>query len=177
MQTTGVWREQMQGESHHGEILFWGEWEADSKVVFAPERIVGGPDWLHTPFFEGPQNAPSDGVPQNTDPFVFGQRFLYTFCRQPRNSRLRCLARGSLILFGSRKDNQFVLDTGFVVAESIDHTRETYAEVAAPRTNAVFRAVTLDPMYSWEGTRGGRLYLSADVDHPVNGMFSFVPCL
>jgi hypothetical protein len=143
----------------------------------APDALPGGPLWLHRPFFEGAQNAPQGAVAQNTDPFVFGERFLYTFCRQPRNRRLRRLARGSVILVGSRKENRFVLDTVFVVADSVDHTRENYAEVAAPRVGPVFRATTLDPMYGWPQTTGGRLYLAANAEQPVDGMFSFVPCL
>lgn len=50
------------------------------------------------------------------------------------------------------------------------------AEVAASRTNEVFRLTTLDPMYEQE-TRGCRLYFAATTNAPVNDMFSFVPCL
>ena len=49
-----------------------------------------------------------DGVwRQNTDPFVFGERFHYTGClRHTRRgpTQLRYLAPGSLVLFGSCRD-------------------------------------------------------------------------
>lgn len=176
MVTPGAWRERLDGTNQEGELVFWGEWEADSNVTVAPDNVAGGPAWLHRPFFEGPQNARAETVPQNTDPFVFGERFLYTFCRQRKNRHLRQLARGTVILFGSKKNHRFVLDTVFVVDESVDHTRETYLEVAVPRTNSVFRATTLDPMYAWQRTKGCRLYFAATVEQPISGMFSFVPC-
>jgi hypothetical protein len=166
-------------------ILYFGDRDAyqdsDIRVITvgvnpSGEEFRDYPQWLHRPFFEGAQNAPR-GNAQNTDPFVFGERFLYTLCRQDSNGRLRRLAPGSLILFGSCKRRAFVLDTAFVVADSVDHTRATYDHVAVPRTNAVFTATTLDPMYAWPNTNGGRLYFSATADAPVGQMFSFVPCL
>lgn len=175
MVSAGAWREQLEGSTNEGELFFWGEWEAASTVIPAPERVPDGPSWLHRPFFEGLQDAPIGAIRQNTDPFVFGEQFLYTYCRQPRNRRLRHLASGSVILFGSRKRGQFVLDTVFVVDRSIPHTPATYANVAVPPTNPVFRATTLDPMYE-QVNKGCRLYFGATVDDPVNGMFSFVPC-
>jgi hypothetical protein len=177
MRAPGRWRSEMESTSQAGEIVFWGEWEADSSVSAIADRCTGGPAWEHRPFFEGSQNAPAGAVAQNTDPFVFGERFLYTFCRQPGNSRLRQLAPGSLILFGSKKSGSFVLDTVFVVADYVDHTRDTYGELAVSRTSEVFRAATLEPMYAWQGTHGGRLYFAATADQPVRGMFSFAPCL
>ncbi len=177
MRAPGTWCDEPGGEIHRGEMTFWGEWEAGSEVSPIPVRVPEGPAWLHRPLFEGPGSAPEGVVPQNTDPFVFGDRFLYTFCRQPRNPGLRRLARGSVILFGSGCSGGFVLDTVLVVADSVDHAREDYLERAVPRTSEVFRAVTLDPMYGWEKTRGGRLYFGATPAEPVGGMFSFVPCL
>lgn len=101
---------------------------------------------------------------------------MYTYCRQPRNRKLRMLSDGSLILFGSKSKGRFVLDTAFVVAESVSHTAGDYAVTAGPRVNRVFRETTLDPMYQ-QGTRGARLYLGATASNPAGGMFSFVPCL
>lgn len=176
MRAPGSWCDEPGGEVRHGELTFWGEWEADSEVAPIPGGGAGLPAWLHRPVFKGPDSAPAEVVAQNTDPFVFGERFLYTFCRQPRNAKLRRLARGSVILFGSKSGGQFVLDTMFVVADSVDHTRDDYLEVAAPRASDVFRATTLDPMYGWDATVGGRLYFGATHAEPVGGMFSFVPC-
>ena len=185
MASPGTWRDSLDAPTQKGEIVFWGEWEAASTVEPVETRVPGGPEWLHRPFFEGLDNAPPGAIRQNTDPFVFGDRFLYTYCRQPSNRNLRELADGSLILFGSMagpsKQRKFVLDTVLVVAESVAHTRKTYAAEAAARTNDVFRLTTLDPMYQKEPgnrrTTDARLYLGATADNPLNGIFSFVPCL
>ena len=185
MASPGTWRDSLDAPTQEGEIVFWGEWEADSTVESVEPRVPGGPQWLHRPFFEGLDTAPTGAIRQNTDPFVFGERFLYTYCRQPSNRNLQALADGSLILFGSMagpsKQRRFVLDTVLVVAESVAHTRETYAADVAPRTNDVFRLTTLDPMYQNEPGKkelsGARLYLGATADNPANGIFSFVPCL
>ena len=177
MLTRGAWRDGPASPVRHGALTLWGEWEADSSVRPAPSSVPGGPEWIHRPLFLGAAAAPADGVPQNTDPFVFGERFLYTFCRQRRDARLRRLARGSLILFGSRRDGSFVLDTAFVVAGSVDHTRDDNLRTAGSRTSEVFRATTLGPMYAWDHVEAGRLYLGATARDPVEGMFSFAPCL
>ena len=181
MRSAGSWRETPEASAQAGELVFWGEWEADSTVVRAPDHLDDGHPWfVHTPFFEGTKNAPRRGIPQNTDPFVFGNRFLYTFCRQPKNGRLQQLAPGSLILFGSRKGSgehyRFVLDTVFVVASSVDHQRANYLETAAPLVDDIFRATTLDPMY-----RDERSPVDVSISQRrlprVDGMFSFIPCL
>ena len=176
MLVRGVWRDGPASPIRHGDLTLWGEWEADSSVRPAPVSVPGGPEWIHRPVFLGAGAAPADVVPQNTDPFVFGERFLYTFCRQRADARLRHLGRGSLILFGSRRDGAFVLDTAFVVAGSLDHTRDDRLRTAGARTSAVFRATTLDPMYAWDHVERGRLYLGATARDPVEGMFSFAPC-
>lgn len=173
----GAWRHGATAGEGRGELTLWGEWEADSSVLPVAAAVAGGPEWIHHPLFLGPGAAPAGVVPQNTDPFVFGERFLYTFCRQRREPALRRLARGSLILFGSSLAGSFVLDTVFVVAGSVDHTRADHARTAGSRVGEVFRATTLDPMYAWDHVEGGRLYSGATARDPVAGMFSFAPCL
>jgi hypothetical protein len=85
------------GSLKEGEIVFWGEWEPESRVI---ARYAGSsadePQFLYEPFFVEHR----DGAwRQNTDPFVFGPRFHYTgcmehTCRGP--TQLRFLAPGSL---------------------------------------------------------------------------------
>jgi hypothetical protein len=177
MRGGGQWLTSPTDPPQVGGLVFWGEWEAASRVAVAPSRVPGGPSWIHTPFFNGREDAPDGVVAQNTDPFVFGDQFLYTLCRQPRNRRLRELAPGSLILFGSKSEGAFVLDTVFIVADYVDHTRATYEHTLVRRVSDVYRAATLEPMYAWQGVAGGRLYFGANADQRVEGMFSFVPCL
>jgi len=177
MRMSGGWRSHADEPTCEGEIVFWGEWEAASAVEPITERVSGGPQWIHHPFYNGIDDAPLQGIRQNTDPFVFGDHFLYTYCRQPDNRHLRRLAPGSLILFGSTFKRQFVLDTCFVVGARLPHTRDDYHETAAPHAPPMFRETTLDPMYQ-QMSKSCTLYLGATPDLPAtNGTFSFVPCL
>lgn len=100
------------------DITFWGEWEPDSET----HTIYGGhPYSLQAPC--GDYKRPKDkGVwPHTTDPFVFGERFYFTHCRQNSHLSLRNLEPGSLILFGFQSAQSgkyaFYLDTVMVVAK------------------------------------------------------------
>ena len=58
----------------------------------------------------------------NTDPCVFGTSFKYSICRQTPKGIMRRLAPGSLIIFGSRINCEFYLDTVFMVGDiAIDY--------------------------------------------------------
>lgn len=167
------------------DLVFWGEWEAQSEVEPIPLAVGDGPCWLHRPYYVRPGSYQRDGqVLQNTDPFVFGETFFYTLCRQlkPRGGRwkptfLRDLAPGSLILFGSLKRGEFVLDTVYVVEDSILHRRESWEETLAGAIPDVYADVTMRPSYAWGGADELRLYQAAMHSRPLDGMFSFVPCL
>lgn len=131
------------GELCDGEIGFWGEWEPESKVVDhiehpAPEH----PHFIYSPYYVTPA---SDEGQQNTDPFVFGNRFLYSCCRQHTRrrsapphppypvdpSQLQRLREGSVALFGSCVGKKkFVLDTVFVVDHYEDFNLDNMDEVA-----------------------------------------------
>jgi hypothetical protein len=166
------------------ELVFWGEWEPESDVEPIDAPIALGPRWLHLPFYVRPEAFRRDGkVLQNTDPFVYGDRFLYTLCRQWRNTRgvygptfLRDLAVGSLILFGSHKQGDFVLDTVFVVGGSSLHDASSWERAIAGRVPEAYADVTLRPTYEHDGGEELRLYLGATPTDRVDGMFSFVPC-
>jgi hypothetical protein len=145
----------------------------------------------------GPTRTHTRGL-HNTDPFVFGDRFHYTGCLQHTKhgpTQLRNLCRGSVILFGSKRPGrpEFTLDTVFVVAGFVDHTRRDYKRKLAGVVSETYAAVTLAPWYgetpgckppesnggcnSLESERSFRLYLGATLEDPVDGMFSFFPCL
>lgn len=165
--------------SRPGEIVFWGEWEPDSEVQEINHREQGGPRFLHSPFYAPPL---LDGSEQNTDPFVFGPQFLYTGCQQhvgDRETQLRRLEPGSLILFGSCRDrSRFALDTVFVVRRHIDHCKGDYRDVLRGKVPDTYRAVTIEPWYAGDVTadRSHRLYFGATPNQRVGGMFSFFPC-
>jgi hypothetical protein len=170
-----------------GPITFWGEWEPQSRVVETyPKTGLSMPRRLQEPYWRAPAGS---GPWQNTDPLVFGDRFLYSNCRQPTNGKLRALAPGSLILFGSNLGGEFVLDTVFVVgsrtqeftagtSESLDcdgWVREVVFErlresACAPPDETGRRPSTCTPAGPL------RLYESVTYDERPGGPFSFVPC-
>lgn len=167
-------------EVAEGEIVFWGEWEPESRVVRRYQQpLPDGPGFLYEPYYV----ERSDGLwRQNTDPFVFGERFHYTGCMQHTSrgpTQLRYLAPGSLILFGScRQKSRFVVDTLFVVADHIDHTADDRSS-QLEQISATYRAVTIEPWYSAPKVpheQSHRLYFGATPDQPMDGMFSFFPC-
>lgn len=179
--TRGVYRTDLDSADRKGDIVFWTEWEAASVC----EQLDGlrepdAPRFVHKPLPPSRDQRPR-GIPQNTDPVVFGDRFLYTFCAQPRTSarRLHELARGSVIVFGSVLSGHFVLDTVFVVADAVEHSVDTWEDVTRDLVPDAFRPTTLEPMYAWPGSRRRTftLYTGATPRDSVDGMYSFVPCL
>lgn len=169
-----------EGQDHVGEVLWWGEWEPPSTVE---ELEVPGPDYpryLHRPFLEVRTEFAGH---QNTDPFVFGDEFLYTGCQQWRGKphghpvQLQFLRPGSIILFGSCASDRFLLDTVFVVRDFIDHDRDDYRDVLRGAVPDAHWTVTLGPWYSGPPDgRTFRLYRGATPANAVDGMFSFFPC-
>lgn len=92
---------------------------------------------------------------------------------------------GSIILFGSCLRGKFVLDTLFVVRDSILYDCAHYVPKA--RIPDAYREVVLKPLClsgrsREEGCapeRGRRytLYFGATYTEPLDGMFSFFPCM
>lgn len=184
----GSWTPDPKQPPRRGRFTFWGEWEPQSEVqVLAQKPRAAHPRWLHIPrlALKGIESlrkqncAPcASGGPQNTDPLVFGDRFRYALCQQfwqPKRSprrptQLAQLGEGEIILFGSRVDGGFALDTVFVVG--------AYAPVwpdgSLPSWESdLHRKITMDLIDI--PPCGLRLYGGAtwSPDKP----FSFVPCL
>lgn len=156
-----------------GELVFWGEWEAQSEVIEIFARAAGMPRWLHRPFREVPADG---GWRQNTDPLVFGDQFVYSNCKQAKNKHLRRLVPGSVILFGSKVAGEFVLDTCLVVDTATPyHAAELVATVADPS----LRELVAEPLASSpdDADQDFTLYRGATAGTPMSGMFSFVPCV
>jgi hypothetical protein len=170
-----------------GEMCFWGEWEPESIVHKIGDPIHRGPRFIHKPYYFVPK---SYYRLQNTDPFVFGEQFHYTWCQQRTKkgaTQLRHLSEGSVILFGSCETNAFVLDTVFVVRHWKDHTRTTHPKDLAGAISQQYKEVSILPGYAGsrvEGTsctpagreKEWRLHSGASYDNPVQGMYSFFPC-
>ena len=165
------------GTERSGPIAFWLELEPQSRVVRTFPRDGVGPRWLHEPEWQVPRHL---SLLRNTDPMVFGERFLYSNCRQMRNRKLRELAPGSLILFGSKVRSEFVLDTAFVVGSSELYGRHSANSISV---EPFVRAVVFDPLARERGLREDqspedlfRLYRSRTYDERPGGPYSFVPC-
>lgn len=169
------------GEVRQADTVFWGEYEAASRVTRRWPTCGALPTALHEPLITLP---PDSSRRQNTDPWVFGSRFLYSNCKQltpsGRPSALQSLPRGSLVLFGSQADSRFRLDTVFVVAASIHYTA---ADAAGLPVDDMFRTCTIESLTAYRHptadlrTAGFTLYFGATFDDPVEGMFSFTPAL
>lgn len=167
------------GSSAYGKIVFWGEWEAQSRVVRRWSRQDALPTVLHEPFLGEPPEA---DFYQNTDPWVFGECFHYSNCKQVTNkartiTAMQRLTVGSLILFGSGVEDHFVLDTALVISRSqgsympANHDLDVSDE---------FQRATIDPLIPPDDAVDPlplTLYDGATPEQPLEGMFSFTPCL
>ncbi len=199
MLAKGKYMVQPEDTAKEEKITFWGEWEAPSKPTPlnpTPEQQKDGyPSYLQEPKLEElPKNFQKL---QNTDPYVFGKQFLYMGCQQNTikgATQLRYLEKGSVVLFGSSKNDEFLLDTVFVVKGYIDHDVSNFEEKLKANVSSVYWDVTVKPWYKGDcgfsgcqkeektaGCRGDekqtwRLYFGATIHDRENDMFSFFPC-
>jgi hypothetical protein len=161
------------GFAFDGAFTFWGEWEPPSFVERYSTASDGLPQWLHEPVWNEPARRK---LLQNTDPLVFGDRFLYSNCRQTSVPSLRALARGSIVVFGSKLGKNWVVDTVFVV----DDQALSYAggEAASIQSDDMTRAVLFDRIATNPKTRRSAfsLYRGRSYADGADGPFSFVPC-
>ncbi len=119
MQVRGGWIEE-DGTKRSGDLWAWGEWEPESDLIRKLNAQHGEshhPRYLWKPYYV-PKKC-YRGL-HNTDPFIFGERILYSNCRQ-KQLGLRHLAKGSVIAFGSCKKVdgkwRWMLDTVLVVRD------------------------------------------------------------
>lgn len=162
-----------------GEFYFWGEWEAQSEFLLTGNQFSTQPSIphaVHKPIFSNR----GKGV-KNSDPFVFGEHFYYTNCKQSKEKAgkiLLNLPAKSIILFGSeRNKTDFVIDTVFVV-----NSKETVADYKKQPTlyPQMLRDVTLDLNEGLEDRHflyKGMMY-DFCTEKPRNeaDIFSFIPC-
>ncbi len=122
-----------------GEFMFWGEWEPPSYVDLTNQNSPL-PKYIHTPYL--PINDDEkiiDTSSQNTDPCVFGNYFKYFLCQQIRSNgkltQMTNLDKGDMILFGSRKNKSFIIDTVFVIDDTIEviNVEPEYIDIAVNR--------------------------------------------
>lgn len=167
--------------AHEGQLVFWGEWEGASRVLKEWPNKGELPRFLHEPYWSPPAG---EGFRQNTDPWVFGERFRYSNCKQltpqKRPSALQDLTEGSVIFFGSGKpkERRFVLDTVFVVGRILGTFSPREPEAA--QVDERFRIGTIESLATCPpgvANASFTLYEGATRRHSVSGMYSFAPCL
>ncbi len=159
---------------HSGAIWAWAEWEPESEVIADLQATsVGEPERLFRPYWVAKETYA--GL-HNTDPFIFGG-FYYANCKQAAQPGLKELAPGSVIVFGSRLQGSWVVDTVFVVRDSEDHDARSSSAVASGRVPNGYDEVVLKPTYAPDPDSSYRLYFGATVDEPFEGMFSFFPSI
>lgn len=186
------------------EIMFWGEWEPQSKVIKKLKNLQNGhPMYIYEPYYN--LDEAKKGNLQNTDPFVFGNRFLYGICQQDSKPSLRKLEKGSVIIFGSCKKQKlqnlkikelwkFVVDTVFVVGNYIDYkfdyksTKNGLKVLNEPFNlpedyiiEEYFKISLYHFMKSLKSKKYKknikyRLYIGATYEKQYNEMFSYFPC-
>lgn len=157
-----------------GAIWAWAEWEPESEVITdLRSTSVGEPERLFRPYWVAKETYA--GL-HNTDPFIFGG-FYYANCKQSAQPGLKELAPGSVIVFGSRVQGAWVVDTVFVVRDSEDHDAGSSSAIAAGRVPDGYEEVVFVPTYATDPDPSYRLYFGATVDEPFEGMFSFFPCI
>ena len=200
MQLSGEWID-TDGSTASRDLWAWGEWEPQSQLLrrLDGSQARGYPQYLWYPYYVIPDGG-YRGL-HNTDPFIFGERFLYSNCKQPTSPRLRSLDRGSVIAFGSSKAGRWVLDTVFVVAGFVDYQQTAVRSTLAGSVPKTFLDVTGGPLAANSrdgkcgpaldertGCGGGRrsrngsdttlrLYWGATPHDPVHDMFSFFPAM
>ena len=175
----------LEGQPAAADLVFWGEYEPPTRLVkrFEP----AGRDEPRFLFAPAPVAFyPHDPPLMNTDPFVFGDRFFYSICKQNNRrgpTALQRLARGSVILFGSgRGRDRFVVDTVFVVADYVDWSLANYRERLEDVVPPEYFHSTVEPIaYEMKvrdltPSQTFRLYIGATFDRPYEGMYSFFPC-
>ncbi len=177
----GLYIKQANGKhGYENELQFWAEWETEAELIDrVPEPVHDGPKFVFRPFY-----VPRSSYARlaNSDPFVF-DGFYYSFCQQ--RGTMKRLDRGSVIIFGSCLRKRFVVDTVFVVADWQPHHDAKYKRIKAPRG---CREVAIYPLHDGQKVKYpgckrpdpsgfNRLYRGATWQQPVEGMFSYFPCV
>ena len=192
------------------ELLFWGEMEFPTAVhkINNPEIDSKYPHYIHEPIAQKRLQFDADNEEQlyklygsafendgtvfydasmgyqNTDPYVFGDYFSYSCCKQNRNGKpvkLQRLLPGDVIIYYSTEKNSFMIDTVFVVGEVVGRYKRNYYDEIKPYITEMYNQTVILPALYGSGLNIDNkaeftLYHSATYNNPVNGMFSYFPC-
>lgn len=187
-------------QSNETDIAFWGEYENPTKFKaikydnidekkkdkYFHENDI--PQYVHYEFYEEKDNK----VRENTDPYIFGDTFYYCCCKQTdrKTGKARYLqtdlGKGSLVIYGCKLKDKFLLDTVFVIKNfepySTCATDDLYfGKVLADLSNTYVNT-SLKPLEKSEAVGGEKfvLYSGATYNskYSIGGkeIFSFFPC-
>jgi len=138
LKVSGDYLQDISTKPLHGNVYFWGEWEAQSKVTKICNQLPL-PQYIFEPYYCLPIGL------INSDPFIFGDQFYYCICKQGHYPILRNLQSGDIILFGSNLNGHFVLDTVFVIKDYFEYKIKDIKNINA-KYNDVFYEVSLIPI-------------------------------
>lgn len=182
------WYVDKSGDYKKGHLVFWTEWEAMTiawplgtdkdffKAHFVHEILC--PPTVSGTAHCGKNPNGSYGY-QNTDPCVFGDKFKYSNCHQSERGDLRRMKPGSLVVFGSYKEDkqrgkeEFCLDTIFVVGDvAYDYSTNNVDAVQCSEWYKNLTLRRLPPGKSFTFYRGTTCRQKVNL---ANALFSFTP--
>lgn len=100
----------------------------------------------------------------NTDPYVFGDHFIYSNCMQRKYKELQNLVENDIILFGSKSKGGFILDTLFVVDREI-------------KPDEIYSACFKKATYQFIKNDNFKIYKAKMYDpQKAKEIYSFFPC-
>jgi hypothetical protein len=167
------------GALKEGEIVFWGEWEPESRVVARYlDHVADGPRFLYEPFFVDDRDR---AWRQNTDPLSSApSSTTWAACNTPAGGRRSCgfwrLARSSCSAPAERRPASWSIPSSS--SASSDHSGQDWEQKLDGRIYSTYRKVTVEPWYrgSVPEAQSHRLYFGATPQDPAGQLFSFVPC-
>ena len=178
----GEYVEKIDSSTKKGNIDFWCEWEAESTLLDSKNRNNKYPRNLFSPYYT---HFVKGNKCENTDPFVFGDQFYYSICKQG-NKNMRNLENGTLILFGSNINQKFVLDTVFIIKDNIPYRKSNYNHLKESSNGAFFETAILPVVHNNnKDDRYNRCNLDntdykvyiAQMKEENSKIFSYVPCV
>lgn len=162
-----------------GDLTFWGEWEPHSsfKLISKSSRDFYGPRMIHFPYFD----KKYDGSKKHTtDPYVFGENFWYTHCKQnpnQPNQALKSLEEDSIIIMGSERaeDKSFLVDTVFVVEKRFSQHEMRANKKFLPKLLLETNLEINENHELLDASKYSDFGFYKGKNHKVSNMFSFVP--
>ncbi len=164
-----------------GNITFWGEWEPESNFTKIPVTTRHSPIAINT--IPGTTlTLPFLGTPHSTDPYVFDNSFYYTNCKQTKFCNiLKSLPPKSIIVFGSKINGCFCLDTLMVIqGSSFQFTPTTFSRTNLPFSiSNKFIDSVITPLTRVSPNQQFCFYSGATYNNPLiinnTPIYSFVP--